>query len=100
MAKKQIDKAILAIYNRYPEAVNDDAVLLDAVWRLLGWDESKSLLYNLKRLPRPESITRARRKLHEDGKIVYSKLALERRTDEFIAKRDEYSKGRPHYATH
>lgn len=91
MANRKIDKAILAIYSRYPQAVNDDAVLLDAVWRLLGWDESQSLLYNLKRLPRPESITRARRKLHEHGKIVYSKQALERRTEAFKAARDEHA---------
>lgn len=99
MAKKSIDDAILAIYARYPQAVNDDAVLLDTVWRLLGWDESKSLYYNLVRLPRPESITRARRKLHEDGKIVYSKQAMERRTKEFVAKRDQYSKYKSPVAT-
>ena len=91
MANRKIDKAILAIYSRYPQAVNDDAVLLDAVWRLLGWDESQPLLHNLKRLPRPESITRARRKLHEHGKIVYSKQALERRTEVFKAARDEHA---------
>lgn len=91
-AKRPIDRAILAIYSRYPHVVNDDALLLDAVWRLLGWDETKSLLDNLKKLPRPESITRASRRLHEQGHIIYSKEALKRRTDEFNkARGGEYS---------
>lgn len=91
-AKRPIDRAILAIYSRYPHVVNDDALLLDAVWRLMGWDETKPLLYNLKKLPRPESITRARRRLHEQGHIVYSKEADARRMDEFKkARGGEYS---------
>lgn len=90
--KRPIDRAILAIYSRYPQVVNDDALLLDAVWRLLGWDESKTLLENLRKLPRPESITRARRRLHEQGHIVYSKAADERRMQEFKkARSGEYS---------
>lgn len=90
--KRPIDRAILAIYSRYHHVVNDDALLLDAVWRLLGWDETKSLLDNLKKLPRPESITRARRRLHEHGHIVYSKEADKRRMEEFKkARGGEYS---------
>lgn len=90
--KRPIDRAILAIYSRYPHVVNDDALLLDAVWRLLGWDETKSLLHNLKKLPRPESITRARRRLHEQGHIAYSKEADDRRMQEFKkARGGEYS---------
>lgn len=97
MANRKVDKAILAIYAKYPHAVNDDAILLDCVWRLLGWDETKSLYWNLSRLPRPESITRARRKLHEQGKIVYSKQAHDRRMKAFVAARDEHSNHKPQF---
>lgn len=66
-----------------PGCQNDDIVLFDRVYQHEGYDETKSFYWNMSRLPHPESITRARRKLHEYGLITYSKDALRQRTNAF-----------------
>ena len=65
--------------------------LLAAVWREEGWNDSLTLLDNLKRVSNPETITRARRKLHELGLIEYSDEADARREKEMIRHIDENS---------
>lgn len=90
MNKKQ--KLVYQVIQDKPYVVNDDADLIAAVWRKEGWDDGVALEDNLKRVTRPETITRARRKLHEDGHIKYSKDADTRRYEAFTNAKQEYSK--------
>lgn len=76
---KPLTKTQALVYNiikERPELADNEMDLLDAVWDY-DWDETKSKNWNLTRgvLTHPESISRARRKLHEYGLITYSKKA-------------------------
>lgn len=75
MNRERIRSLILELYEAAPIIVNDEAVLLGAVWRKCGWNNSTSLEVNLALLPRPESISRRRRELYNEGLIKYSKDA-------------------------
>lgn len=92
MSKKrgELEHLILRIYSARPDIVNDDKKLLATVWQMQGWSHGVSVYENLMRVSNPETITRIRRKLHEQGKIQYSKEAHERRMKEFVKYRDEY----------
>lgn len=92
--KKDIRQVILELYREDPDVVNDEMKLLDRVWGKYGWDETKSRYDNLCRMPHPETISRHRRKLHEQGKIKYSTQADERREQQYIAYRDEHGEMR------
>ena len=83
MNKEKIRSVIIELYNENRNVVNNDVLLLERVWLKLGWDEGKSLYDNLSRVPRPESITRRRRELHEEGLIEYSKAADKEREQAF-----------------
>jgi len=87
----KVEDLILEAYATDPKVVDEDWYLMGAVWKLDGWDENKGLFQNLKSSISAESITRARRKLHEDGRIKYSKDAEDRRYEEYKKKTDEYS---------
>lgn len=76
-------EVIRRAYFRDPRVADDDALLLSIVWKLLGWNNDKSLYKNLKNMPSPETITRTRRRLIEEGLIVASKDATERRYQSF-----------------
>ena len=80
--KKQ--KLVYDVIQEFPEAANNDAVLLEKVWLREGWDESKSLYWNLSRVSRAETITRRRRELYNLKLITYSTDALERREEAYI----------------
>jgi len=88
LTKKQ--QLVLDVYKADPSCVNDEHRLLEAVWLKEGWDDSKSLYFNLQRVSHPESISRARRKLHEIGLIKYSEEATERRMGYYKQMTDEY----------
>ena len=90
-----VEDKVLEAYNRDPRTVNDDKYLIPAVWRLEGWDESSNLFENFKRVSNPESITRARRNLHEQGLIKYSKEASDRRMKEFKDHQEKFGKKEP-----
>ena len=90
--RQKIRNTILALYKENPEIVNDDTLLLERVWLALGWDENRSLYDNLSRLPRPESITRRRRELFNEGLIVYSEKADKDRIEAFKNEREAQSK--------
>ena len=81
---------VINAYKNDPKCVNDEDLLLEAVWLKQGWDNTKSLYWNLQRVSHPESLSRARRKLHELGLIKYSDEALERRTGYYKQMTDEY----------
>lgn len=85
-AKQQL---VLDAINRCPEAANDDALLLEQVWREEGWLDNRSLYDNLCRVTRPETISRRRRELYNMGLIKYSADADKERYDAFKSERDK-----------
>lgn len=91
MNKVRIEQAILNVYAKYPDVVNNDATLLAAVWKYFGWNKFRSLEDNLNRLPRAASITRRRRILFNQGKIEYSEKADMMREEAFIKELEENS---------
>ena len=88
--KKQ--NLVLEAIKRNPDAANDDAVLISEVWRIEGFYIEPSVLLHL---TRPETITRARRKLREEGKITESHQAQERREEAFRGVRNQTSRAVP-----
>lgn len=90
ITKKQA--LVLAVIKANPSIANNDADLIAAVWRKEGWNDNLSLEANIKRVTRSETITRARRKLHEDGYIKYSEQSDKDRTEAFNNARQIYSK--------
>jgi len=75
---------ILALYAQRPTIVDDDAKLQAGIWHNLGWDYTATLYENLRKMPRAESITRARRTLHEKGLIKYSPEVEAKRYKKYI----------------
>lgn len=91
-AKRQ---AVLDAIARDPRAKDDDAILIAEVWEhelaQRGLHLPQEFKVLITQLSRPESLTRARRKLHEDGVIAYSDEAMARREEGFKNERDEHS---------
>jgi len=88
-----LQKRVLGIIQDSPRAANDDPMLLDLYWHTYdGWDDKKSLYSNLSRISPSESITRARRKLHELGLIVYTEDTEQARYEEFKKYKEEYGR--------
>ena len=86
-----LQQRVLQVVNSYPKTANDDPMLLDTYWHMYDdWLDNKSLYWNLSRSTSPESITRARRKLHELGYIKYSDEADAAREKQFKTYRNEY----------
>lgn len=83
----RMQKLVLTAINQNPGVQNDDAALIAAVWRSKGWDDGVSLEDNIRRMPRPESITRRRRELHNMGLITYTDEAMTERTEAFNKER-------------
>lgn len=77
-------KNVLHIINKYPEAANNEALLLERYWlEFDNWHEDKSLYWNLSRVTRPETITRRRRELYNLGLIEYTEKTIKERTQAF-----------------
>ena len=87
----RIQDRVLRVIHSNPGVEDDDKQLLAAVWREEGWNDNLTLIDNLKRVSNPESITRARRKLHELGLIEYSDEADARREKEMLRHIDDNS---------
>ena len=66
-------------YYKNNKVADDDALLLNEVWKASGWDNSKTLLQNLRVMPSPETIRRTRQKLVAEGLIKPSMSAIDRR---------------------
>ena len=80
----KMQRNVLHIIQKYPEAANDDSVLLERYWiEIDGWDEDKSLYFNLRKCSNPGSITRRRRELYNRKLITYTKEAEEMREEAF-----------------
>lgn len=76
-------------YARDRKVADDDMLLLAEVWGESGWDNSKSLIDNLRNMPSPETIRRTRQKMVEEGAICPSLTASERRYKNFKCIRKE-----------
>ena len=79
---KKLQLVLLTIQET-PEAANDDALLMSKIWEKEGWNPDLSLYENLKRVSRPETITRRRRQAHQLGLIEYCKKADKDRAEAF-----------------
>lgn len=66
-------------YYKNNKVADDDTLLLNEVWKASGWDNSKTLLQNLRAMPSPETIRRTRQKLVSEGLIKPSATATDRR---------------------
>lgn len=87
-----IQKNILKLYEADNNVVNDDALLISRYWYLFdGWESIQGTLYDkLKTVTSGDSITRARRYLHEYGYIEYSKEMNKIREKKYVEALDEY----------
>ena len=84
MNKQKVLDAVVRICNQYPNAADDDSLLLERYWiEIDGWDTTKSLYWNLQRMTNPETITRRRRTAFTLGLITYSDATLKYRTKAF-----------------
>ena len=88
----KLQNKVLALIRQDPRIADNDDDLIASVWRASGWNDRLSLEENLRNMPQPESITRCRRKLHEEGKITYSDEADKRREQQYREHTDKYSK--------
>ena len=91
---KDMRAVIIRAYKKNENVANDDALLISEVWKAYGWDNSNSLLKNLRNMPSPETITRTRRKLVSEGLITPSMSATERRYKSFKSVRKVLGYGR------
>jgi hypothetical protein len=79
-----IQKNVLTIIRKYPNAADNDAVLISKYWQeFCQWDDRKSLEENMARATRPETITRRRRELFNLGLITYASDAIKRREEAY-----------------
>lgn len=81
---------VLEIIRQNPGCQNDEIRLLEAIYIAQGWDDTKSLYWNLSRVMHPESASRARRKLFEYGLIEYSEKAYKRRSKAFQTEQERH----------
>jgi len=76
---ENIRAKIRRAYHKNNRVADDDALLLSEVWKMSGWDNSKTLLQNLRVMPSPETVRRTRQKLVAEGLIKPSMSAIDRR---------------------
>ena len=76
---ENIRNKIQRAYYKNPRVADDDVLLLNEVWKASGWDNSKTLLENLRRMPSPETVRRTRQKMVAEGIIKPSMSAIDRR---------------------
>lgn len=71
---------ILELVKKDPRVINDDKLLIAAIWWYEGWKDEK-LYENLQKVSTPGTITRTRRKLVEEGLIKPNVKAQQARGD-------------------
>lgn len=86
---ENIRAKIRRAYYKDNRVADDDALLLNEVWKASGWDNNKTLLQNLRTMPSPETIRRTRQKLVAEGLIKPSASATDRRYSSWKRVREE-----------
>lgn len=86
---ENIRAKIRRAYYKNNKVADDDALLLNEVWKASGWDKNKTLLQNLRAMPSPETIRRTRAKLVSEGLIKPSITATDRRYNSWKRDRKE-----------
>lgn len=87
----KMQRIVYQVIQANPGVQNNDAQLVAAVWRHLGWSDTAPLEENITKVARAETITRRRRELHEKGLITYSDEANKEREEAFRNERDAHS---------
>lgn len=82
---------VLAVIKANEGVQNNEHKLLEAVWLSQGWQEDKSLYWNITRVMHAETVARARRTLYDLGLITYSKEALKFRDSAFRKEQNAHS---------
>ena len=86
-----MQRLVLKACRAQPEAIDDDAVLQATVWLMEGWSDQRSLLENLRALPRAESLSRRRRELVGLGILEPSDEANAKRHEAFVNELERHS---------
>lgn len=80
-------KKILRLCKNNPKLANDDVALMAEIWLEEGWYEQLTLLQNLRRVSKPETIRRTRQKLQAEGLLEANDKTLDKRYEDFKAAR-------------
>ena len=84
------EQYVLEVIKANEGVQNEEAKLIEAVWLSQGWQEDKSLYWNLTRVMHSETVSRCRRKLHEYGLITYSDKAFKNRYSAFKSEQERH----------
>ena len=76
-------RTIIRLCKERPNLANDDTALIAAIWTEEGWYNNLTLLQNLRRLSKPETIRRTRQKLQAEGLLKPSSSTLDRRYEDW-----------------
>ena len=86
-----MQRLVLKACRTQPEAIDDDAVLQATVWLMEGWSDQRSLLENLRMVPRAATLSRRRRELVEVGILTASDEANAKRHEAFVNELERHS---------
>lgn len=79
---------ILSLCKERPHLANDDLALMAAIWTREGWYSNLTLLQNLKRVSKPETIRRTRQKLQSEGLLKPTENTTDHRYEDYKDARD------------
>jgi len=79
MNEKTVEQNILEIIKNEPACAEDDRLLITRYWQMKGLDLDYDQIQTILKLTTPETITRARRKLQQDGRVRPTLETLRRR---------------------
>lgn len=74
---------IIRLCKENPKLANDDVALIAKIWITEGWYNELTLLQNLRRVSKPETIRRTRQKLQQEGLISATEKTLDSRYEDF-----------------
>lgn len=74
---------ILRLCKENPGLANDDTALMAKIWIEEGWYSNLTLLQNLRRVSKPETIRRPRQKLQAEGLLKPNSITLDCRYNDY-----------------
>lgn len=74
---------IIRLCKENPKLANDDVALIAKIWITEGWYNELTLLQNLRRVSKPETIRRTRQKLQQEGLISATEKTLDSRYEDY-----------------